>query len=887
MAEHLAFPAILDILKSGDVSRIRASAFEILKTIAECDHGDTGQSAQARESLIRLLEFRGELPDYQEILSDLASTLGLYPYVERPEELSTGDLLAFEFNRPQALARLGEDFVFHSLQGEIYRRLISGQSIILSAPTSFGKSVILDALIASEKWRNIVVIVPTLALIDEIRRRLARFSDRYKIVTHTDQRHADRNVFVLTQERFLDIPSFPEISLFVIDEFYKLSPMLDGDDRSGLLNQAFHNLHATGAQFYLTGPNIDRLSDALPGALREKLLVTRFETVAVDIIPPPPELPDRSSEKERFLQACSELVGPTLIYSRRPSRAREMADWLLTSELATEQPSLEPLARWVEETYHPDWIVARALRHGIGIHHGATPRALGHHIVSRFNSGELRFLVCTQTLIEGVNTSAKNVVVADRRTGNIPLDFFTFANIRGRAGRMFRNFVGKVVLLEPPPAQDDLSVDIPIMSQSTSATDAMLIQVPAEHLSEDASIRVAPYLEQRVVEFDTLKANRGIDPAAQISLGREIEAGGNELHGTLHWNGYPTWEQLNSACELLLRHFPRRGRMTSAALATRILKLQQGPANIPALAAAQLPFQGNDADAAVEDVLAFQRNWAGHYLPRHLRALEAIANDVYARLRLPRVSYSHFSGEVESLFLPRHLWTLEEFGLPVQVALKLQQLGLGGETVDELLTSLRRVATHHRMPSVLSRLEREMLADTVMGLGPNSPTLPPEDTSSEAYDLEVDDDVFEAPSLADQVIRAVQSLVADLVGRRLDELPIAIALPAQISDGSIYSAEIRRQSVDSSAQDIYEDDLVLLDVSAEIQAVIDGYDTDARGDRADDEWLPLDPGIDADPLWVARTTRIKLEMVGRLDANGTLGTVELMTGTEVRYQELE
>lgn len=886
MAEHLTFPDVLEILKRGDAPSIRESAFQILKAIAESDHRDVEQSSQARESLIRLLEFRGQLPDYQEILNDLASTVGLYPYVERPEELSGGDLLAFEFNRPQALSKLGEDFVFHSLQGEIYRRLIAGQSIILSAPTSFGKSVILDALIASEKWRNIVVIVPTLALIDEIRRRLARFSDRYKVVTHADQRHADRNVFVLTQERFLDIPLFPEISLFVIDEFYKLSPMLDGDDRSGLLNQAFHNLHATGAQFYLTGPNIDRLSEALPEGLRERLLVTHFDTVAVDIVPPSPGLPGETSEKERFLRACSGLTGPTLIYSRRPLRAREMAQWLLSSELATQQPSLESLARWVEETYHPDWIVARALRHGIGIHHGATPRALGHQIVSRFNSGELRFLVCTQTLIEGVNTSAKNVVIADRGTGNTPLDFFTYANIRGRAGRMFRNFVGKVILLDPPPDQDDLTVDIPILSQSNSATDAMLIQLPPEQLSEAASVRVAPYLEQRVVQFDTLKSNRGVDPTAQVDLGREIEEGGNELHGALHWNGYPTWKQLNAACELLLKHFPRRSRMTPAALATRILRLQQGPANIPALAVAQLSFHRNDADAAVEDVLAFQRNWAGHYLPRHLRVLEAIANDVYTRVRLPRVSYGHFSGEVESLFLPRHFWTLEEFGLPVQVALKLQQIGLGGDTVDDLLTSLRRVATHHRMPSILSRLEREMLADTVMGLGPNSWATLPEYAPEDADEKAVAESVYAPPSLTDQVMTAVQSLVAELIGRRLEELPLAIDVPARISDSSFYSAEIRRQSVDASAQDVYEDDLVLLDVSAEIDAVIDGYDTPTReDDSADAQWLPLDPGLNADPLWVAREMRIKLEMVGRLDANGTLGTVELVTGMEVEYHE--
>jgi hypothetical protein len=58
-----------------------------------------------------------------------------------------------------------------------------------------------------------------------------------------------KNIFVLTQERYLAMESeISEVDFFAIDEFYKLSISDDGG-RSTLLNQSFLRLTNTGAQF--------------------------------------------------------------------------------------------------------------------------------------------------------------------------------------------------------------------------------------------------------------------------------------------------------------------------------------------------------------------------------------------------------------------------------------------------------------------------------------------------------------------------------------------------------------------------------------------------------------------------------------------------------------
>lgn len=98
----------------------------------------------------------------------------------------------------------------------------------------------LIAAAAKRVYRNIVIVVPTLALLDETRRRLTQYSDQYKIITHSTQNPAERNIFVHTQERVVDNEHIQNADFFVIDEFYKLDPVEDSE-RAQTLNLAFHN----------------------------------------------------------------------------------------------------------------------------------------------------------------------------------------------------------------------------------------------------------------------------------------------------------------------------------------------------------------------------------------------------------------------------------------------------------------------------------------------------------------------------------------------------------------------------------------------------------------------------------------------------------------------
>ena len=223
--------------------------FILLREIARIfnsrsEYGDREED-KCRDVVFRALEHREAFGGYKQILDDLVRELGLFPYLEE-NAMSLMDSIAYEYHRPLPF---GEPMVFHREQAEIYRRLLNGENIILSAPTSFGKSKVIDAVIASGRYKNIVVVVPTIALIDETRRRLSRFSDTYKIVTQVSQSPREQNVFVFTAERANVYENFPHIDFFVIDEFYKIGALAADQKRMVALNNAFYNLSKGGGQF--------------------------------------------------------------------------------------------------------------------------------------------------------------------------------------------------------------------------------------------------------------------------------------------------------------------------------------------------------------------------------------------------------------------------------------------------------------------------------------------------------------------------------------------------------------------------------------------------------------------------------------------------------------
>jgi hypothetical protein len=705
MTFEAAREALPDIADPG-------TAFDIFTTVSDLTASD--QAGVARELLIRILAQVGEVPTpFRGLLNGLVREHGLFPYMDANQELSLADLMAYEIHRPVDFP--DDRTVFHAEQAEVYRHLLNGDNVVLSAPTSFGKSLVVDAVLAYRDFRNVVVIVPTIALIDETRRRLARLSDKYKVITHQSQSLADRNLFVLTQERLPSMAPLPAIDFFVIDEFYKLDA--EGpDDRSDQLNIAFRQLLATGAQFYLLGPNIASLASGVNETLRAVFFHTQFKTVATDVsqISVP-----RADVETHFAELLADLEGQTLVYCRSPKRTRDVAQRLMDTApdaLVTDEV-LNDAADWLSEHFHPEWLVAKALRYGIGIHHGRLPRSIAHHMVRLFNSGRLRVLLATSTLIEGVNTSAQNVVVLDNTIGTRKYDFFTYSNIVGRSGRMSKHFVGQVIIYNDAPPVAEAEVDIPVLTQPDGTSDGVLVHLSWDELAPQSRERMAEIYGQRLLSLETLRANRGIRPELQLEVASQLAASPSYWTTALTWRGgQPTAEQVRIVSPLLftLAGSARMGGvLTSGVLAARLNSLRFHEGELGPLVEQQMTYVSGGPDEAVENVLDFMRQWAQFHVPRTLQALERISHEVLPDAG-PSVRFGNYAGLLEGLFQSPFITVLEEYGLPMALSRRLEgRLGLRtADNLDEVLTRLREL----NAPSGLSPFETDVLADVKDGL---------------------------------------------------------------------------------------------------------------------------------------------------------------------------
>ena len=219
----------------------------------------------ARNIVIYIIDNWSSVPqELKKLYTDLVTKCGFYPYLEKEQEIFYLDNLRGEISKEFHKANyLKGNIYFHSAQQEVCNLLLNTESnLVISAPTSFGKSLLIEELVASNKYKNIVVIQPTLALLNETRNNLRKYEDKYKIIVRVaDKPVKDKgNLFLLTAERVMEYKDMPKIDMFILDEFYKISQKRD-DERYEVLNNACNkmlNIHK--ARFYFLGPHIDKIS---------------------------------------------------------------------------------------------------------------------------------------------------------------------------------------------------------------------------------------------------------------------------------------------------------------------------------------------------------------------------------------------------------------------------------------------------------------------------------------------------------------------------------------------------------------------------------------------------------------------------------------------------
>jgi len=665
---------------------------------------------KGRDLVIRVLDGWDKIhPATYDAWNDVVEAAGLQPYVQY--ELLTGAAcIRHEYFKSKAL----KDVYFHEEQMKLSMLLNASKSIIVSAPTSFGKSLLIEEIVSTLRYKNIVIIQPTLALLDETRKKFQKYRDIYDIIISTSQQPTqDCNLFLFTGERVVEYKYFPQIDFFVIDEFYKLSADRD-DERAETLNLALYRLLKMTTKFYMLGPNIKSVSSEFIQKYNATWFPTNFATVAVDVI----TVNKKDSNKKRkdqekidienaLFELLESLKEPTLIYCSSPDRANKLA--LKYMEFISDKIRIKnnfhedhELIQWIDENIHKEWNLRKTLLFSTGVHHGSLPRHLASTIVDLFNKGEIKYLFCTATLIEGVNTSTKNVVLFDEKKGRKLIDYFDFKNIVGRSGRMSRHFIGKVFQFHPEPDKIEVDVDFPVVTQSNAPIE-LLVQIESKDLKQTSIDKLKSFESLSEDVKKLLKKNIGVPIEGQLNILRILDAQFDYYYPYMFWSRTPNIDQLEKVIELGWNNLLRKGESRGGARTPKqlaYLTLSSRQKSIKMMCMDMInsdywikeePDKNLRIQKVVNQVLQVTRHWFDYKLPKILTVISEIQSFICKKKGVEPGNYAFFANQIGNHFLPENLAILLEYDVPVSAIKKLAPYIKRDIEYEQMLKKLRNI----------------------------------------------------------------------------------------------------------------------------------------------------------------------------------------------------
>lgn len=173
---------------------------------------------------------------------------------------------------------------------------------------------------------------------------------------------------------------------------------------------------------------------------------------------------DDELKSKKLLEILELKPTKSLIYAGTYTNIENVSNLLLSTVSERNKPLLNDFSNWLGENYDFNWGLTKLVKRGSGIHNGRLHRSLSQIQVRLFEEKEgLENIISTSSIIEGVNTSAENVIIWANRSGRgrARLNDFTYRNIMGRSGRMFKHFIGKIFILDEPPKEEKTQLDIP------------------------------------------------------------------------------------------------------------------------------------------------------------------------------------------------------------------------------------------------------------------------------------------------------------------------------------------------------------------------------------------------------------------------------------------
>jgi len=446
-------------------------------------------------------------------------------------ELNLSDLSIYSQNRTffskinnavkQSL--LDEEIILTNEQVECLN-ILNDNNLFLSAPTSFGKTFIALEYIARNKHLldNIIFVVPTISLMNELRKKCFNFfNENYILITsdaELDQYNdVAKKIMIVVPERisskkFKEYISKANIDLLVYDEIYKLkyeAKQQETNSRIIKMNSIYKYLIKESRKILLLGPFI-RNVDFFKSDIKIVKFITNLNLVYNEIKLNKSTAIFKNHDEKKF------------VYFKSPN---SIASFINKTDLINDEDHFdnfdEDIIDWISENIHPEWYYSIYLKKGIGIHHGRTPLFLRKYIENEYSKpdGCIHTILCTSTLMEGINTPTNKLIIYDPPRGTFELN-----NLIGRVGRLNPKSpqIGKIYIYDEEVLdlyKPDQWIDLKILYE----TDEVITDSPEDEILylEKSSSDGVP--EKKIQELKESLADKfGIDLSEVIDSEIEI-----------------------------------------------------------------------------------------------------------------------------------------------------------------------------------------------------------------------------------------------------------------------------------------------------------------------------------------------------------------------------
>ena len=434
------------------------------------------------------------------------------------------DALIPKLNKAIRQSILNSDIYLTNEQMECLS-LLEDNSLFVSAPTSFGKTYIALEYISRhiDLLNTIIFIVPTVSLMNELRKKCYKYFGKiYKIITSEAELELNRQslkklmIFVPERINAIKVKEYLEdvsIDFSVYDEIYKLNSNFEkkdsktrDDSRLIIMNYAYKYLIENSKKMLLLGPFI---KDVQFG--KSKLNITKYIT-NLNLVYNEVNVLEHDSIK------VNNYNGKEFIYFKSPDSISNFINAQDLSVLKDVEYDTD-IIDWMCSHVNKDWYYIDYIKKGIGIHHGNTPLFLRKFIEDEYANGNIHTILCTSTLVEGINTPTDQLIIYDT-----PRTTFELNNLIGRVGRLNVNSPkkGRVYFTNDETNemyQPDDWIDLNILYEET---DILSKQSEDEYLYLDKQANAE--LKSKIdMFFKKLKEEYQIEKQEVIDLGIEFK----------------------------------------------------------------------------------------------------------------------------------------------------------------------------------------------------------------------------------------------------------------------------------------------------------------------------------------------------------------------------